>query len=303
MNRRVTEAFLVLMIAALMLPVRSYGAVKLMPVMSIYAADKGGLSEPEDVAYSAPQHSVIVADTGNGRLMEYAFENGRISNGTEIKLPEIVYPIEVQADSKGDIFVLDGRERRIVHLSQDGKFVGNVEPSGMPDPDKFVPKSFKIGPNDNIYILDILGARIVVLGPDGKFASQIALPQDAGFISDLAVVGGEIIINDSARSVLYAAPAGAAAFSPITGNLKEFSESVSTISVDKNGLIYVVDRNGGSVVFIGKDGVFHGRSLTLGWNEGLVYFPSRLCLGDGYAFVADTENNRIQIFEIKSEAK
>ncbi len=205
MNGKLMKA--ALMAVALMLPVKAFGLMKLEPYMSIYSADKGGLSTPEGVAYSAGLHAIVVADTGDGRLMKYAFEDGKVTSESEIKLSQIVYPIEVQVNSKGDIFALDGKQRRIVRISSDGKFEGYVDPSGMPDPDQFMPKSFTIDSNDNIYVLDIMDARVVVLGPDGKFMRQIDFPQDAGFISDVAVdESGEIILSDSARDLLYAPP-------------------------------------------------------------------------------------------------
>jgi len=37
----------------------------------------------------------------------------------------------------------------------------------------------------------------------------------------------------------------------------------------------------------------------MGWTEGLLYYPSQMCLNDnGQAFIADRGNSRIQVFSI-----
>jgi len=37
----------------------------------------------------------------------------------------------------------------------------------------------------------------------------------------------------------------------------------------------------------------------MGWNEGLLYFPSQMCINDnGEVFIADRDNSRVQIFSL-----
>jgi hypothetical protein len=60
-----------------------------------------------------------------------------------------------------------------------------------------------------------------------------------------------------------------------------------------------VDENGAGIVILGQDGSFLGRQLTMGWNEGLLYYPSQMCINDkDEAFIADTGNSRVQVFSI-----
>lgn len=298
------RAFLTLVFLTLLVffPGRSFALmrIKLQPLTPVYAAHNGGLLAPEGVAVSAKFHEIVISDAGHARLLKYTFADDKATGCTEIKLPQVPYPLKVQVNSKGEIFVLDGRQRKIARLAPAGTFEGYVEPAGMPDPDNFVPKSFRIGPNDDIYVLDIMGARVVVLGPDGKFIRQIPFPDGTGFMTDLAVdESGRIIVSDGPKAVLYAAQANAASFTPLTGSLHEYIDFPANITTDSNGIVYVSDQNGGSIILIGKDGSFQGRRLGLGWNKGLLYFPGQICLdGDGHLLIADRENNRIQIFKI-----
>jgi hypothetical protein len=37
----------------------------------------------------------------------------------------------------------------------------------------------------------------------------------------------------------------------------------------------------------------------MGWNEGLLYYPSQMCISEkGEAFIADRGNSRVQVFNI-----
>ncbi len=293
-----------LLAAVIAMPVTAFGGVasQFIPDMSIYSAHKGGLNKPEGVACSSVYDDIVVADTGNGRLMKYSFKNGKVTSQKEIHPLQIVFPIEVQMNSKGEIFTLDGKLRRIARLSADGKFEGFINTSSVPDGANIVPESFKIGANDDMYILDIYGARVIEMGPDGKFLRQIALPKDAGFITDLTPANGKIILLDGAKGAMYISSADGTAFTPFIGNLRKYLDFPAYITYE-DGLIYVVDKNGGNVDLFGMDGSFHGRRAGLGWNEGLLYFPGQMCVeNDGYAVVTDRENNRVQIFKIVNTA-
>lgn len=296
--------WVVLMAVVTILPVRAFGAVasQFIPDMSIYSTHKGGLNKPEGVACSSVYDDIVVADTGNGRLMKYTFINGKVTSQKELHPRQLVYPSELQMNSKGEIFALDRKLRRIDRLSPDGKFEGFVNSTGAPSASSIIPESFKIGPNDDIYILDTFGARIIETDPIGKYLRQMALPKGAGYITDLALANGKILLLDSAKAAVYISSADGTSFVPLISNMRKYLDFPSYITYD-DGLIYVVDKNGGSIDLFGMDGSFHGRRAGLGWNEGLLYFPGQLCVeGDGYAVITDRENNRVQIFKIVNTA-
>ena len=118
---------IILAIGILLLPLKSFGAetVKFRHLLSIYSDDKGtGLKGPEGVACS--EKSVLVGDTENGRLLRFTFEEKTVKGGAEIKVPQLSYPIRIQMNSKGEIFALDEKQRRIVRLSPEGDFKGYV---------------------------------------------------------------------------------------------------------------------------------------------------------------------------------
>ena len=291
-----------LVIATLFLPLKSFSAetVKFRPLLSIYSDDKGaGLKEPEGVACSE-KSVLIVGDTENGRLLRFTFEEKTVKGGTEIKVPQLSYPIRIQMNSKGEIFALDEKQRRIAHLSPEGEFKGYVAAEGLPSASTVIPRSMKIDANDNIYLLDIFSGRVWILSPDGKYQKQILFPKDYGFFSDLAVdARGNILLIDSVKAVLFLAKKDSDQFTPLTKSLRENLDFPTSLTTDSRGTIYVVDQNGGGIVLLGQDGSYLGRQLGMGWSEGLLYYPSQICINEkGEAFIADRGNSRIQVFTL-----
>jgi DNA-binding beta-propeller fold protein YncE len=297
-----TSIKIIMIIGILLLPMKSFSAetVKFRYLQSVYFDERGGgLKQPEGVACNE-RSLLVVGDTGNDRLLRYTFQERSLKPGTEIKIPQLSNPIRIQINSKGEIFALDGKRRRVVRLTPEGAFKGYVEPEGIPSPSTFVPRSIKIDANNNIYILDIFSGRVLVLNSEGKYQKQIPFPKDYGFFSDLSVDSkGNLLLIDSVKAMVFSAPKDSNSFSPLTKSLREHLHFPTSITVDKRGTIYIVDENGGGVVLLGGDGSFMGRQLTMGWNEGLLYYPSQMSINEkGEVFIADRGNSRIQIFTL-----
>ena len=285
----------------LSLPALSWSAeaAKLRYSGVIYADEKGvGFRHPEGVACN--EKTVVIGDTENDRLLRYALEEKALKAATLIKVPQLSNPIRVQINSKGEIFALDGKQRRIVRLNPDGTFKGYIAAEGMPAGAPLVPRSFKIDRDDNIYVLDVFSARLLQLSSDGKYQRQIDFPKDHGFLSDVAVDSkGTLFLLDSVKAQVFFAPKGSNAFSPLGGSLKEYLNFPTSLTADARGTMYIVDRNGAAVGMLSQDGSFLGKQLSMGWTEGLLYYPAQICVSEKeVVFIADEGNSRIQVFDI-----
>ena len=274
-------------------------AERLRYLTAVYLDDKGGgMRWPEGVACSTS--ALVVADTGRGRLLRYTLEGRDVKPAGELVAPQLAAPLRVQIDSRGDVFALDGKQRRIVRFGAKGELKGYLTPEGVPEPATIVPRSFKIDANDAIHVLDVFGARVLVLGPDGKYQRHLPFPEAYGFFSDLAVGrNGTIYLLDSVTAALSAAPRNARDFTPVGKSLRTHLSFATSIAVDGRGVLYVVDENGSGIVLVGPDGSVLGRQLAMGWTEGLLYNPTQMCLNDkGQVFIADRGNSRVQVFAI-----
>jgi len=286
------------LIAILLLPAPAMSAevVQLRHVASIYT-DAAGIKINQPEGIGCRDKSLLVSDTANGRLQPYTLQDdGTIKpgKGAEIKVP---YPMHVRLNSKGDIFVLDGKQRKILRLNAAGESKGNFEPEGVPAPGTWIPKNFAIGKDDTVYILDVFSSRVLVVSPEGKFQRQIGLPTADGFFSDLAVdPQGTIFILNSVTATVYSAGPDEKVFSALTKGLKDYVTFPTALTVDKQ-FLYIVDQFGSGLVVLGRDGSFKGRKLRLGWKEGEIHFPSDICINEkGEVFIADRGNNRVQMY-------
>ncbi len=291
---------LIILMFLLLLPLRSFSAetVKLKYAYSLYDDEKGnGLNQPQGVACGTD--SLVVADSGNGRIVLYSLKSGDVKGGKEIKLPQIVYPVRVKISSKGDIFVLDDRSRKVVRLNHEGAFLRYVEMGGLPTEGMIVPVDIGLDNNDNLYVLDIGGGRVLVFDADGKFQRQIAFPKEYGFITDMAVdQKGSIYLVDAVTATIYSNVKDPSVFSQLSPSLKEDLKFAGGMTIDDStGVIYMSDQNSGGIVVVGRDGTLRSRLSDFGWNEGTVRYPTQICTDmSGDVFVADRGNNRIQAF-------
>jgi hypothetical protein len=119
-------------------------------------------------------------------------------------------------------------------------------------------------------------------------------------LSDITIdIKGNILLIDGAKAIIYEALEGSTKFCPLTKSLKEKMIFPTRITADIRGRIYLVDRNGSVMIVLGQDGSYLGTLSGLGWKEGLLNYPSQMCINDeGEIFIADTRNNRVQIFKI-----
>lgn len=295
---RAIAPFLLLALALAPAAARAQSVV-LVHEGTIYSdAQEGALKAPEGVACTDNGH-VVVADTGNKRLVLFTFKDGRLGGGTEVKIDQLPSPWRVQVDAKGDVHVLDLKTRKVVRVAANGTYGGMLLPKGIEGATEISTASFKLDAAGNYYLLDGKGRRVIVLDPGGNVTAQVQLPKESGVVSDIAVgAGGTLYAVDAVKAVVWTAEKGAPAFKPLSASLKDRMSFPSYLTASK-GRLFVVDQNGNGVVILGLDGSYQGRQLSIGWSDGLVNYPAQLCVTEnGAVFLADRFNNRVQAFTI-----
>lgn len=282
------------------LPLAAAETARLRYVASIYFDDKGaGLNSPEGVACDGSGR-VVVADTGNDRLLRFTYRDKTVAGGSEIRVPQLSAPSTIQLNSKGEIYVVDSRQRRIVRFSPEGEFTAAIGFDGVPVPRTVLAKSLAIDAADTIYVLDAFDARVLVMSAQAEFQKTLALPEDVGFATALSVdPAGALLILDSKRRRIFTAAKDASSFSPLGGDLTNVIATLPTSIAAAKGVIFVSEGPGSTIVGFGRDGSFLSRQFTTGWNEGSLNHPAQMCINDkDEVFVADRDNSRIQVFQL-----
>ena len=265
---------------------------------AIYQDDKEArLKTPEGVACD-DSGNVVVADTGNGRLLSFRYVAGSLSGITELKPAGVTYPRRVQFDSKGNVLVLDTKARKIFRVDPTGAVMGSIELQAGATALKAYPVAFKVDAADNVFVVDAVGARVVVFDPGGAVTRRVELPKGTAAITDVHVDGsGTLYVVDGSQAAVWSADKTATAFKPFTPSMKDKMNFPGYMTGSK-GRFFLVDQNGHGIVVLGADGAFQGRQLSIGWGDGYLYYPAQLCINAaGTAFIADRSNNRVQIFD------
>jgi len=265
---------------------------------SAYSDVKGvPLKGPEGVACS-DSGRVVLADTGNGRLVSFDWRGGAFEGGAVLALPEPGAPAQVQIDGSGSILALDRRGRRVARLSAKGEPAGYVALRNIPaSAAGFFPSAFKLDRSNQIWIVDSASARVLLFDPAGAFVKQMPLPAGSAVIDVAVGPRGTVYAVDGAHAVVYEASPGSSGFRPLTQGLREHASFPSYVAPTDRGLMLLVDGHGMGIVLLAPDGSYVGRRLAMGRSDGLLYYPGQICFSrNGELFVADRENHRLQAF-------
>lgn len=279
---------------------RAAGAARGLTFERAVLADSSDapLRAPEGVACD-DRGAVVVADTGNRRLVTYTWKDGALDGGKAIRLPQLTYPVRLQIDSKGFVLALDRRTRKIVRVDASGAYAGVLEAKGGSGA-ALTPSAFKLDASDDAYVLDVVARKVVVLAPDGRVTRELPLPPEARAVTDVAVDGaGKTYVVDAATATLFVAERADRAFKALTKGMKDRISFPGYLVADARGRLFVVDQNGSAVVRMTNDGAFQGRDLAWGVADGDLDHPAQLCVTlAGEVLVADRDNDRVQIFAL-----
>ncbi len=273
--------------------------IKIKYVGSIYT-DTAGVSLKHPAGVNISGDTLLVADSGGKRILSFRFNDDVATPDKSYSVPDM-YPLMVQKARNGDFYVLDGRERQIVVLDKSGKLKGDLQMTGLPEAKRIVPRSFKVDAAGRILILDIFTERVLVLDDTGLYQRQIEFPDNYGAFSDLAIdAKGNIFLLDSVAGALYKATPEGVSFFLWSHGLKEYMNFPASMDTDGRGSIFLIDKHGSGLAIVGPDGSFLGRKLGMGWTDGQLYYPNQISINSsGNIFIADTENHRIQQFNIE----
>ena len=263
--------------------------------------DDDEFDQPTDLAITEDGKNLYVVDSKNDRIKMYELTDGsNCPSGTdEIVNDEVCFddsfgstgsstgrfdiPTDLAIDkSSGDIYVVDSDNNRVQRFQDDGDY-DNLEFGSSDSNDNDYlgsPSAIAIhGSSDNIYVADSTTDSISVFSDNGNFLFKFG---DTGSGDDeFRDVSGMIIDDDD--DILYVAD---------TRNDRIQMYELTDGSNCPSGTDEIVNDE---VCFIDNFG-------SSGDDDGRFDEPAGLAFDedDKLLYVADTENNRIQVFEIVS---
>jgi large repetitive protein len=220
--------------------------------------------------YTSGETPTVLASTpiyGEGQGPAIAFDPS-----TQSKLgSELEYPFGVAVDAKGDVFIADSENDRVVEIPAGGAQI-TVPASGLN-----YPTGVAVDGAGDVFIADSNNNRVVEVPAGG--GAQIRVGSGLSYPSGVAVDGaGDVFIADSNNNRVVEIPAGGGAQITVGSGLSY----PSGVAVDGAGDVFVADSNNNRVVEVPAGG---GSQITVG--SGL-YLPTGVAVdAAGDVFIAD----------------
>ncbi len=178
---------------------------------------------------------VIRKFSNTGRLLAI-FGEENVAGGDEKHFRS---PDDLIFASNGDIYVADNGNGRIVHLSGDGRYIGEWGKKGKGEGEFNTAHGLAIDSRDRIYVADRGNNRVQVFRPDGKF---VAMWSGFGNPFCLLMVGNQLLVSEGEQhKIIHIGPDGKV--SATWGN-PELLKLPHFMATSSDGTLYVAEVNG-----------------------------------------------------------
>jgi DNA-binding beta-propeller fold protein YncE len=273
-------------------------------LFSIYGFEGDLLRRPTGVAFDG-QGNIYVADTGKRRVLVFDGSGRYVTTfaGEPGKGAKQVWqPIAVAVGPDGRSYVIDkGLNKMVIYDARhvatgevtfpeaptgvtvsgtnlfvttrsgvvigdlDGKFVTGYVRWGKGDGEFDMPGNVAVGKDGTLYVADSLNYRVQAISKTGKVLWTYGKPIPAD------------------QAVMY------------NGADRKFGLP-SSIAVDDNGYIYVVDGLSSEVDILDSKGAFIEKMGDVGHADGTFYYPDGIAYSNGRLAIADKFNDRVEVF-------
>ena len=250
---------------------------------------------------AAVERGFVVADPDARAVLRVNLRDGA-STPLECRGYPWRMPMAVAAAPDGALYVADGEAGLVLRIAPDGGCLaigaGALErPSGL---------TFVAG---RIYVVDPPRHRVVAFAPDasevlrfgarGDWDGKLNFPTGIG-----AGEGDTLLVVDALnfRIVRYRTDGTALDSFGGPGDGSGAFGRPKAVATDAVGRIYVTDAQHDVVVVFSRPGHFETAIGGPSAAPGSLTLPAGVAVGDGYLYVADSYNHRVQVYQLLGEA-
>jgi DNA-binding beta-propeller fold protein YncE len=279
-----------------------------LQVLGEFGDGPGQMAFPQGVAVDGVGR-IFVADTGNQRVLRFDAEGGYLGEfgGLGFELGRFDDPRDLFVGDALQLWVLDGENLRVVRYDLRGNLVGLVFDMASEKVRARLglvrPGGISADTGGLLYVTDTAGDRLIVyqtlnreISELGGFGTQ---PGRLRFPTGVAVDDrGTIAVADGGNSRIQALDAfgGFVRAWPLSG--EHGGGRVSVVWLPERRLA-VVEADSSRVSVLAADGRLLARVEERGSDPGQLAKPHAVAADrSGRIYVADTENHRVQIFEL-----
>ncbi len=214
-----------------------------------------GLNFPHDAELDPSGERLLIADTGNDRVIEVEMRSGRVlwdSKGISLSDgSSLHYPNDADYLPDGGILITDRDNHRVLVIDREGRVLWQFGETGVAGngPKRLSgPHNADLLPNGNVVIADSGNDRVIEVSPAGEivweFSVGLSWPRDADRLGN----GNTLITDSKNHRVIEVTPEGQVIW--------EFTDLVLPYEADrlKSGNTLIADSEGRRVVEVSPGG-------------------------------------------------
>ena len=257
--------------------------------------------------------NIFVADRSNHRIQKFT-SNGEYlmsfgSHGNQNS--QFNYPIGIECDKYNNIWVVDYCNHRIQKFDSNGNYllkIGGIS-SGNGDSQFYNPWDITSDNEGNIWIADTYNHRIQKFTCNGQFLMKFGTNgnQDSQFNYPSGITFDKhhnhiwVVENEGHRIQKFDLNGNYLMKFGSEGNNNSQFKNPWNISIDEEGYIWITDSNNNRIQQFDSDGNFIQSFGTPGNANSQFKCPTGICCFGNWMYVVDTDNHRVQKFEISNE--
>lgn len=273
--------------------------------------EEGRLSFPSFVFVEPVRNEIYVISKG----MIIIYTSDFFPIFTLSKRDGIETPQCLTVDAEGNLYVAQGPTKnnpkyRISVFNACLKWERDIYLKGFEEADSFSPHRLATDKKGNIYVAGSYYPGVLMLNNQGEFLDIISPEEEgtkvklnyvtldkAGRIYLVSEGEGHIYVYDENRKFLFK-------FGQKGGSTGKLSRAQAVGIDNRSGRMYVVDYMRHTISAYDKDGEYLFEFGGLGWGEGWFQHPRDIYVDSvGRILVADTFNDRIEVFQPREEQK
>jgi DNA-binding beta-propeller fold protein YncE len=276
---------------------------------SITEDEEGGTLSFPSFVFAEPVMNEIYVIDGKARIIIYTSDFFPIF--TLSKRNGVEAPLGLTVDVEGNLYVAqapikDNPRSRISVFNARLQWDRDIYLRGFEGDDSFVPNRLAIDKKNNIFVAGSYFSGVLIFNNMGQLLETITPEEEgrkvkptnvtldkAGRIYIVSEEEGHVYVYSDDKKFLFK-------FGEKGGSSGKLSRPVAVGIDNRNGTIYVVDYMRHTISAYDKDGKYLFEFGGLGWGEGWLQYPRDIAVdSSGRILVADTFNNRIEVFQPK----
>jgi len=274
------------------------------------------LSFPSFVWAEPVKNEIYIIDA-RSRVMIYTLDLFPLF--TLDKRDGIESPQGLTVDKEGNLYVAQGpsksnKKPRISIFNACLKWEKDIYITGFDGADSFTPYRLATDKNGNIYVAGNYSPNVLVINQKGKLLYTISAKEEREGEKVDVKINGVVIDKDERIYLLSEEESHIYVYDKNREFLFKFGQKGGStgklsrprgLSVDElNKRIYIVDYMRHTISVYNKAGKYLFEFGGLGWGAGWFQYPRDICIDpEGKIIIADTFNDRVQVFKTEKTAE